>query len=318
MNFNSLDVAVLLTTFNGENYIQEQLYSIINQKNVKAKIYVHDDFSQDNTLQLIKKVQAEFPNRIFIIKSDTNLGVVQSYQFLLDNVEADYYFFSDQDDVWLDDKITKELGALTHKDESLPALVYSDLKIVDKNLNILSTSMFKKMKVSNTDRTEMLLVQNVITGNTVGFNKVLRNLIIKSFRMEDSKILMHDIWVGLVASLYGSIVFLDEPTVKYRQHGNNVVGAKRKKLSEIFNIRELKQAIFNTMLQAKVLEKNMLTYSGTNSSKIKKSVGLYANLITLSKTKRLWYCLIIPFRKQKFLRNIMFLFLVLIMKDSTE
>lgn len=318
VNFTNLDVAVLLTTYNGEKYIDEQINSILRQKNVKVKIYVHDDFSQDNTLELVKKLQNEYPEQIFILESKNNLGVIRSYQFLLDNVKADYYFFSDQDDVWHEDKVAEELKLLLNQNINIPALVYSDLEIVDANLNMLSSSMFKKMNVKSTDKTAMLLVQNVITGNTVAFNSALRNFIIRDFRMEDDRILMHDGWLGLVASIYGKLLFLDEPMVKYRQHGNNVVGANKKKIFALFNIKKLKYGVIKTILQSQALENKIIKSDNDLLTEDKKIVKIYADIISIPRIMRLNYCLRIPLRKQGLLRNILFLLFILTIKDEVQ
>lgn len=199
-------VAILLATYNGEKYVEEQIESLMTQKGIETKVYIHDDLSTDNTMGIVEKMSSKYPNRITIINSTQNLGVVKSYQFLLDNVEADFYFFSDQDDVWCEDKVIQEINILAMS-EKRPALVYSDLQIVDANLNVISNSMFNHMNVKNTDKLCMLLVQNVITGNTVGFNLSLRNLLVNVFRMDNESVLMHDGWIGLIASIYGDLSF---------------------------------------------------------------------------------------------------------------
>lgn len=319
MNMDKIHIAILLATYNGEKYLREQMESLLTQKKVTTMIYVHDDFSTDGTKKIIEQVSSQFPNRVIMINSSHNLGVVKSYQFLLDNVDADFYLFSDQDDVWDENKVSEEIFLLKQF-EGVPSLVYSDLEIVDSKLNVLSQSMFRSMNVINTDKTSMLLTQNVITGNTVAFNKALRNLIVNYFRMDDDLILMHDGWLGLVSSIYGKIFFLNRPTVKYRQHESNVVGARKNKIDKLLHIEQLKQAVINTILQGQVLNKKMSSFTDSNLNLPQRQiaeqlVSSYAMLPKCSKFDKLNVMRKYSFRKQGLLRNVLFVLIVLNIKD---
>lgn len=302
-------IAILLATYNGERYIKEQIESILQQQDVTLTIYVHDDLSEDRTLQIIEEMSQIHPDNINILSSDGNLGVVNTYQFLLDNVLADYYFFSDQDDVWYLDKIVQELELLK-KANFKPALVYSDLKVVDQNLGTINTSMFQHMNFQPTTTTDMLLTQNVITGNTVGINRPLRDLIVNYFRMNSKKILMHDGWLGLIASIYGEVFFLNKPTVQYRQHQNNVVGARKRGISRLFDVQSMRDAIISTTLQANELENKMCTYSTEKGLTIRNNVSAYANLFRYNRLKRLQILFYNGFKKQGTLRNILYIILI--------
>lgn len=308
-------VAVLVATYNGEKYIKDQLLSILNQKKVKPKIYVHDDFSTDDTLNIIKRLIKKYPENIFLISSEKRLGVIKTYQFLLDRVESDYYFFSDQDDIWFDEKVYDELTVLK-KSNKEPRMVYTDLMIVDSNLQILNPSMFKKMKVRHTEKINRLLIQNVITGNTVAFNKKLRDLIVSCFRMDSQNIRMHDGWFGLVAATYGNLEFIDKPTVYYRQHGNNVVGAKKTSfLKKIFEYDSMKQSVYEMIYQGKYLENRMFNYNKVNNVSYR-TVLEYSRILKYKKMKRLKTLVQYSFWKQGFLRN--FAFAILIMSAKRE
>lgn len=307
-------VAILLATYNGEKYVEEQIESLMTQKGIETKLYIHDDLSTDNTMSIVEKMSSKYPNRITLINSTQNLGVVKSYQFLLDNVEADFYFFSDQDDVWCEDKVIQEINILAMS-EKRPALVYSDLQIVDANLNVISNSMFNHMNVKNTDKLCMLLVQNVITGNTVGFNLSLRNLLVNVFRMDNESVLMHDGWIGLIASIYGDLSFLNKPTIYYRQHTNNVVGAKKGKLRKIFQINRLRRSIINTILQAKELDKKLSLIPDTDEN-FCGIIHSYAAILQNSSIIRIKILLKNHIRKQGMLRNLFFF--VLLFTEAKE
>lgn len=309
-----IEVAVLLATYNGEKYLEEQILSILEQKDIWVKLYIHDDFSRDSTLKVIEKLSKSYPGQIEVVHSEYRLGVVKTYQFLLDRVEADFYFFSDQDDVWFVDKIISEVKILKEY-QNEPALVYSDLEIVDANLNVVNQSMFSHMNVKNTNQPEKLLVQNVITGNTVGFNRQLRDLVIKSFRMESEYVLMHDGWLGLIATLYGRLLFLDQPTVKYRQHGNNVVGAKKSHFNKIFQIKKLRNAVLDTVLQAKTLNEKAKNYDKTESSTIQ-IIDNYATILERNPIQRFFTLSKNKYQKQGIIRNIFFYILMITEKGS--
>ncbi|MBZ5975034.1 glycosyltransferase family 2 protein [Leuconostoc gelidum subsp. gelidum] len=307
-------IAVLVATYNGEKYLTEQIKSLLIQKKVDVTIYIHDDYSKDGSFEIINRLSSEFPDKIKVLNSDKNLGVVRTYQFLLDNVEADYYFFCDQDDVWYDDKIIQEVKILVHSDNR-PALVYSDLEVVDSDLNTITNSMFTHMNVKNSEKTSMLLTQNVITGNTVGFNRALRNLVVNVFRMDNDFVLMHDGWLGLIASIYGDLIFLNKPTVKYRQHANNVIGARKSKLNKLFKVNKLRKAIVNTILQAELLDKKMSLVVDTNS-KSQNIVHSYATILNYTPKKRLRLLIKNQLKKQGLLRNIVFVILILTEKRA--
>lgn len=147
---------------------------------------------------------------------------------MLHQCDAEYIMFSDQDDVWNNNKISVTLAAM-QKCEALhpfdPILVHSDLIVADKDLNRISYSFMKYAgfngKYSSLNR---LLVQNNITGCTLMINRKLAEL---SHNTDCTRIIMHDWWLGLIAAAFGEICYLDCPTIKYRQHSNNQVGAKK-------------------------------------------------------------------------------------------
>lgn len=311
---NRPNVAVLLATYNGEKYLFEQIDSLINQNEVDVDVYIHDDFSNDSTNDVIKKLLSEHPDNINLLPSQKKLGVVATYQFLLDRVESDYYFFCDQDDVWYADKIIDELEIL-YNSKTVPSMVYSDLEVVDSNLNVITASMFKHMKVNHTEEINKLIVQNVITGNTVGFNRQLRDIVVNDFRMDDDRILMHDGWLGLVASVFGELTFLNQPTVKYRQHANNVVGAKKGRLRKLLDIDKLRMAIVKSTQQAYVFYQKSNNTSLLSLKNEKKDVIYsYATLFEQPKMARIKILMSNKLYKQGLFRNVVFFYLVITQK----
>ena len=231
-------VDILLATYNGEKYIREQIDSILNQTYKEFRLLISDDGSTDGTRDILNEYKAK-DDRIEIFMQEENLGVVKNFEFLLKKVEAKYYMFSDQDDIWKDEKIEKSLKKIEEGFD----LVYSDLEVVDENLNVTYESYWKLKgiykKIKKYNNFESLYLNNFITGCTVISKKEL----IDSFMPlpNISKFVLHDYWISLIISQNGKIAYIEEPLIKYRQHKNNKVGSKKKsdELKSIDEIRSL-------------------------------------------------------------------------------
>lgn len=223
-------LAILLSTYNGEKYLPEQLDSLIRQTFKNWVLFVRDDNSNDKTLEIIQKYSKQHANIVLIEDDCGNLGTRNSFFKLLQEVEADYYMFCDQDDVWKKDKVLTtflELKSLEKKHPNQPALVFSDLTVVNKDLDILSFSMWQYTKLINVMEPKYLAGINLATGCTVVFNKFARN---KALDYQNIN-LLHDSLLSLVTYKHGIIKPIFKPLIFYRQHGDNVVGASDLKLS---------------------------------------------------------------------------------------
>ncbi|MGM9883588.1 MAG: glycosyltransferase family 2 protein [Limosilactobacillus reuteri] len=219
----SKKVAILMSTYNGEDYLEEQIQSILNQTYKNWVLYIRDDGSKDSTCDIIKKYSRKYDNVIFFNENEiNNVGVVKSFIDLLKNVSADYYMFSDQDDVWLKDKVNDSVEVLT-KSLDVPTCVFTDVEVVTKDLKPI-----RRMNGKNiwTDFVQLLFT-NCVTGCTMAFNSELKDLI-KFSELDFNNIYMHDWWIGLLAAAFGKLIYLDKATMLYRQHGDNVVGSNKK------------------------------------------------------------------------------------------
>ncbi|WP_332402557.1 glycosyltransferase family 2 protein [Vibrio metschnikovii] len=220
------NVAVLVSTYNGEHYLKEQLDSILNQSYKEIEIFIRDDGSSDRTVEIIEEYTSTHKN-INFIDNCVNLGCAESFLSLLDNVNADYYFFCDQDDIWIDKKVEITLSKFSNNND-IPHLVHSDLFVVNESLNIINQSFYDYQKLDpivGYDK-KKLVVQNYIVGCTVCINKELRDLVVKYMNVPGIHgVAMHDWWVALTAIFFGKITYIDSPLVYYRQHDNNVLGA---------------------------------------------------------------------------------------------
>lgn len=219
-------IAVLIATYNGQKFLSEQLNSLLAQTNKNWHGFIHDDGSTDRTPEIIARYVRKYPEHFTVVDGPPSGGAKENFFYLLKQVEAPVYMFCDQDDVWLDFKIEKSYEELRKIDisEDVPALVFTDLKVVDSNLNIISDSMneYSKLK-SEICTADKLVMNNAVTGCTTIFNHCLRDAALK-FKNIDN-IIYHDWWIGLIAAKFGNIHFFDLPTILYRQHGGNEAGA---------------------------------------------------------------------------------------------
>lgn len=222
------EIAILMATYNGEKYISEQLESIINQTYKNWTLYICDDGSTDNTVEILSKYVTKYPNIILIESRFHHLGACNNFFNLLSRVNSHYYMFSDQDDIWLPFKIEKTYSKIKQVETQYPQtpiLIHSDLKIVNSSAQIIYNSFWKFTKIKPTILQHMsfLPVCNPCTGCTMLINNNVKELIYPI--PHDAP--MHDLWIAFKVSKYGIISNVRDATILYRQHNNNSIGAKR-------------------------------------------------------------------------------------------
>ena len=227
-------IDILLATYNGEKYLREQIESIRYQTYDNWRLLISDDCSSDNTLDIIKNY-VEMDSRIALISESRHFGSAKENFFhLLQHSTGSLVMFCDQDDVWLDDKIEVSLKEMEHaggtEDSSLPTVVFTDSIVVDEDLQVLSYSYHKYAnRHPYCCEYKRLLITNTAAGNTMMLNLPLVRLL--QDVKHPSAVCMHDWFAMLVASAFGKIVYTPIPTVLYRQHGSNAVGAVKSTLS---------------------------------------------------------------------------------------
>ena len=224
-------IAILLATYNGEKYLREQLDSLFSQTFIDFVIYVRDDGSSDSTMDILLEYESKLANIVIFNDSNKHIGACSSFMWLLEKVDAPYYMFCDQDDVWFSSKIQLSFDAIKseeYRSADKAVLVHSDLIVTDNSLKVISKSLWENDKTSPLKITQKYLrIVNYVTGCTMLFNRKARDLAITE---RNNYILMHDFWIAIsVDSSNGIIVSLPIPTIYYRQHGNNAVGASTKK-----------------------------------------------------------------------------------------
>lgn len=251
-------INIILSTYNSSEYLNEQIDSILSQKNShKWKLIIRDDHSEDSTLNIVNNYCHKYPDKVFLLENKSkNIGTVLSFSYLLRYSKENYTFFCDQDDFWLPLKIEICLSKMQEMEkkygQQTPILIHTDLQVVDQNLNLINSSFWKHQNLdpNPSQLLPRLLVQNFVTGCTMMINKPLKDLITPI----PSEAIMHDWWIALTAATLGQIAYIPEATVLYRQHQQNSIGARQWGinyiLSRINNTDQIKTDIQKTIIQA--------------------------------------------------------------------
>lgn len=251
-------VLVVLSTYNGERYIEDQLDSLLAQKGVEIHILIRDDGSKDSTLEILNHYSERYDNIDYY--AGENKGAIESFNDLLMRQETEkynYFAFCDQDDVWDDDKLWIALSELESVND-VPSVYCSNLMLVDANLNKLK-QMRQEIKNYNS---YTAMVQNIGTGCTQVFNRRALEL----YRMGiGSRMEMHDYWMTLVCMFFGKVIYDEIPHIQYRQHENNVVGARDKRIDSALKNMRIQGSNrvpmlqdFNSTYQLESVDKNVV------------------------------------------------------------
>ena len=280
-------IAILMATYNGEYFLQEQIESILDQSYTDWSLFIHDDGSSDGTNAIIDDYVVRYPEKIFRVYGASCGCARDNFFFLMREVEADFYMFCDQDDVWMPEKVRKtyiSMQNINHR--SAPALVFTELSVVDENRSMIAESMSDYQNLNCRDLSlNRLLIQNAVTGCTMMVNRVLRDMMLKYNHIENIK--MHDWWGGIIAAAFGEILFIDEPTIWYRQHSDNSVGAQNDnslnyQLDRVKNKESMRYSLELTRLQARELVEAFSLPS-------EHIISQYANCMSMGKLQRLHF-----------------------------
>lgn len=219
-------ISVVIATYNGSKFLPEQLDSIYNQTYKNIEVIVCDDKSTDATVEILKRYQETYGLRYYI--NEHTQGVIKNFEKGISYATGSYIALSDQDDVWLPNKLALSLDQLREVEGEYttggPAILFTDLAVVDEKLTPIHPSYWNYMQL-NPAHTQLnrVLVENVVTGCTLLMNKAAVDLALPI----PKEALMHDVWFLLVTTCFGKVTYLPEKTVLYRQHNQNVVGARQ-------------------------------------------------------------------------------------------
>ncbi len=248
-----MKLAILLTTYNAERFLEDLLYSLKGQTYHDWTLYVRDDISSDSTVDIIKRFQ-DTDERLILLEDGCKRGAMGGFMWLLGKVEADYYMFCDHDDVWKEDKIEVTLNAMVESESQNknPTIVHTDLEVVDRDLKPLYPSFWNFQKFSYKDFNSKYfhLAYNNIPGCTMMLNREARNVSLPWF----PKAQMHDAWVASCVLWYnGLIINIPKTTILYRQHGMNTLGAAElpPMYRKIYGIKTILRKVYDQALEAK-------------------------------------------------------------------
>lgn len=259
---NKTPIAILLGVYNGALYIEEQIDSIISQTYKDWTLYVRDDASTDNTLEIIREYEKKYDNIVVVNDVDGNLGCNGNYFRLLSLIDSEYYMFCNADDYWFPNKIQlsiEKMKEVQAENSGKPIIVHTDLSISDRDLNILSDSYWED---TNTDPERFKSYNKlglccVVAGATMLFNRKVKEL---TFPVSpDGPFFDH--WMALQVVDKGIISTVHAPTISYRQIGTNLAAVTIKNENSFFN----KIATFRKVIKANVREANLLKGIGWGS-----------------------------------------------------
>lgn len=214
-------VAILLCTYNGQEFLAEQLESFASQTYPEWDVWASDDGSTDGTCSILSAFQAKWHSKRLTVQRGPSRGFAANFLSLTcdPSIEASYYAYSDQDDVWEAEKLERAVSYLASIPNHIPALYCSRTRHVDALKRDIGLSPLFDRPLSFANA----LTQNVGGGNTMVFNNATRLLLCKAGN--DVPVITHDWWVYLVVTGCGGSVFYDSnPSLMYRQHGSNLVG----------------------------------------------------------------------------------------------
>jgi glycosyltransferase involved in cell wall biosynthesis len=204
-----MKISVCIATYNGEKYIQEQLESILMQLDEKDEVIISDDSSSDNTIEIIRSFDDA---RIEVFINTKGQGYTRNFENALEKATGDIIFLSDQDDIWVEEKVAKMQEYLQDYD-----FVVSDNMIVDEALNIIEESHFSLF------HTKQGFIRNLLLPRYVGACMAFRKEVLQKCLPfpKNFKLTAHDYWISLIAELYFSVYKINEPLILYRRHGSN-------------------------------------------------------------------------------------------------
>lgn len=299
-------VAIVMSTYNGEKYIAEQLDSLINQTYNAIDIYIRDDGSKDKTISILKEYENKYNNIYLFLEN--NLGYAKSFYKIVEIAKNkgnySYYAFCDQDDSWNIDKVEKAVKMMGNNEK--PTCLFTEYNCCDEKMNFICKSKLNNGKISFLNS----LAEATISGNTLLFND---KLVDEFLNFNIDTVICHDWLVYMIATGIGNIIYDSEPSLKYRRTGSNASPRGNGKIKLM--IYRIKKFIFGDYLKGlrkQIMEYNKLLHDQL-SNKNKKIISLfiYKRYNFIKALKKFFY----PHRfRQKILDEILIRFVFLIGK----
>ena len=286
-----MKTVVLLTAYNGSKHLPALLDSLLSQTDPDFSVLLQDDGSEDETVSLLTDLCRKDQRFSFGAEQGQHLGAAGNFLSLVRQTDADYVLMCDQDDLWEPEKIAVLKKAMRDLEAeygtNTPLLVHSDCSLISEEGEPIGNSFFRHQGWDPKAVTlPPLLVQNNVTGCTLIMNAPLRRLIASHARAKD--LFMHDWFIALTAASFGKIRFMDQPLTRYRQHGDNTIGASSNNLiargfSALGKRQDAKRRILLTYTHTKVFNK---LYEGELPKEAQETVSAYLATQHMPKLKR--------------------------------
>ncbi len=322
-----VSIAILLATYNGEQYVEEQLVSILENREANCCIFLRDDGSTDETPRIISNIAKTYPGQVSFVNNESyinghlgNFSALAEYALSLDN---EYFAFSDQDDVWHSRKLEKMQARMNELEcahgKSTPILIHSDLRVVNEELNEIAQSFVEFQGLPDPAEHDFpkFFYQNVVTGCTTFFNRALLEIATPI----PNEAIVHDWWFAQCAKMFGVLEFINEPLIDYRQHGENSIGAKCHKDQSSYFKKYIYQALFrfprhlsSSIEQAKALGNLVRDRKLTVESEKKAMLTEFANIKQLNAYKRISWASIAVENRSSLVERCYFKFAFFIVK----
>ncbi|PTB96810.1 alpha-L-Rha alpha-1,3-L-rhamnosyltransferase [Marivirga lumbricoides] len=213
-------ISVCLASYNGENYIEEQINSILCQLDNGDELIISDDSSTDNTVEIIKNLE---DNRIVLLVDQKFKSPIFNFENALNYCNGDFIFLSDQDDKWRENKVEVTLKYLNDYD-----LVVSDCQIINENDEIINESFFAL------NGSKEGLLKNIVKNSYLGCCMAFKRRVLEKALPFPDLLPMHDWWLGLIGEIYYKTFFASEKLIYYRRHQNNASSTSDKSSNNIF------------------------------------------------------------------------------------
>jgi glycosyltransferase involved in cell wall biosynthesis len=252
-----MKVSIALCTFNGEQYISDQLNSILNQSYPADEIIVCDDGSTDGTIRILEVFNSKFPRKIAIYRNSVNKGTIRNFERAISLSTGELIFLSDQDDIWYPDKIKKMVSFFSEKSSTL--LLFSNGDLIDQNGVATGSTLWDAWDFTEEIREnwrnnklafyDLLKIHNKVTGATIAFKRKLKKQILP-IRVPANY--WHDQWLALHAAALNGLSFIEEPLIQYRMHPNQQIGLPESSLP-LTNLSTFSEAVsveeFNSLIE---------------------------------------------------------------------
>lgn len=228
---------IVLASYNGAKYIEEQIDSILKciddcKTATINQFIITDDNSSDDTINIVNKLSHNIPY-LYLCKNELAKGVINNFQNGINKTSSEFVFFSDQDDIWEEQKITKTIEILLESaDKNIPLLVITNINFVDENLSLISSGHDFDQSAPSDD--VMTVYRSFGQGCTMAVNRKLLDFM----GQIPKEAVMHDWWILLIAANFGKVRYITTPLLNYRQHSDNVCGGtKHNNITRYFNLR---------------------------------------------------------------------------------